>query len=228
MIVEAGGVAVKSDERVIGLGRQQPRQRHRSAAYLLLTGAVALLLGTNAVTGLALYFAPEINGLMRKDNSALSHAYEQRITELRLEVDRLHSRQYAQMGDMNLQMHELVQQQEILAEQHEYVRALADMARDMGIAMGGTGAPVDTDIAIGGPAPAETGDTAALAQNLIAMQEETRMALASLSDAATLSTQEIVGTLETLGIRPSMPQEEGIGGPFIPADGTGELSIVEE
>jgi len=219
-------VTVKSDERVIGLGRQQPRQRHRSAAYLLLTGAVALLLGTNAVTGLALYFAPEINGLMRKDNSALSHAYEQRITELRLEVDRLHSRQYAQMGDMNLQMHELVQQQEVLSEQHEYVRALTDMARDMGIASPQT----PTDPVITGsiaPQPHLSGsDTVALAASISTMQHETRMALVSLSDAATLSTNEILDGLRGVGLEPQVA-ETGIGGPFIPARGSGE-SIIDE
>ncbi|WP_245958429.1 M23 family metallopeptidase [Pelagibacterium sediminicola] len=224
---------MRSGEAQSGFGRAKPKspQRGPHKSGFLFYALFALLLGTNAVTGIAFYYTPEINDLLREDNSAIITAYEQRIVQLRLEVDRLHSRQYAQMGDMNLQMHELVQQQEILAEQHEYVRALADMARDMGIAMGGTSAPVDTDIvtgAIGGLAPAETGDTAVLAQNLIAMQEETRMALASLSDAATLSTQEIVGTLETLGVRPSMPRDEGIGGPFIPADGMGELSIIEE
>lgn len=224
---------MRSGDAQTGFGRAKqkslsPKPRKSSFLFFAL---FALLLGTNAVTGIALYYAPEINELLREDNSAVITAYEQRIVQLRLEVDRLHSRQYAQMGDMNLQMHELVQHQEILAEQHEYVRALADMARGMGIAMGGTDAPVDSGIvtgAIGGPAPTETGDTAALAQSLIAMQEETRLALASLSDAATLSTQEIVGALDTLGIRPAMPQDAGIGGPFIPADGSDELSIVEE
>jgi murein DD-endopeptidase MepM/ murein hydrolase activator NlpD len=224
---------LRSGDAQIGFGRGKakatPRGPRRS--NLLFYGLFALLLGTNALTGVAFYYAPEINDLLKEDNSAIIAAYEQRIVQLRLEVDRLHSRQYAQMGDMNLQMHELVQQQEILAEQHEYVRALADLARDMGIAMSGGDAPIDTDAvtgAIGGSAPAETGDTAAIAHNLIAMQEETRLALASLSDAASLSTQEIVGELNALGIRPALPDAAGIGGPFIPADGSGELSIVDE
>lgn len=224
---------MRSGDAQIEFGRGKPRGAPRKPrkTNALFYALFALLLGTNAVTGIALYYAPEINELLREDNSSIITAYEQRIVQLRLEVDRLHSRQYAQMGDMNLQMHELVQHQEILAEQHEYVRALADMARDMGIAMRGDDAPVDSGVvtgSIGGPAPAETGDTAALAQSLIAMQEETRLALASLSDAASLSTQEIVGELQALGIRPAMPEATGIGGPFIPAEGSGELSIVEE
>lgn len=187
-------------------------------------GIVTLLLASNVLTGLGLYFAPEINSLLRHDNSQLLTAYEQRITQLRLEVDRLHSRQYAQMGDMNLQMHELVQQQEILAEQHEYVRALTNMAREMGIASHS----VQTDaIATGAIAPtALPGDTAAIADSLIAMQEETRMALVSLSDAATLSTNEILSELDGIGIAPEMVGQ-GVGGPFILARGEGD-SIIDE
>ncbi len=224
---------MRSGDAQTGFGRggaKAPRKRPRKTNALFYA-IFALLLASNAVTGIALYYAPEINELLREDNSAIITAYEQRLVQLRLEVDRLHSRQYAQMGDMNLQMHELVQQQEILAEQHEYVRALADMAREMGIAMGGSEAAIDRDMetgAIGGPVVSEIGDTAALAQNLIVMQEETRLALASLSDAATLSTQEIVSELNALGIRPALPEAGGIGGPFIPAGSAEELSIVDE
>lgn len=214
---------MQSGDQSISLGRQA-RPRRGAGAYLLFMGIVALLLVSNVLTGLALYFAPEINALLREDNSSLLTAYEQRITDLRLEVDRLHSRQYAQMGDMNLQMHELVQQQEVLAEQHEYVRALTEMARELGIA--DNTAPADT-VTTGAIAPAPVaGDTAALADSLIAMQEETRMALVSLSDAATLSTNEILSELRSIGIEPEMAAE-GVGGPFIPARGEGE-SIIDE
>eukprot|EP00873_Tetraselmis_striata_P030549 jgi/Tetstr1/450813/TSEL_037849.t1 len=187
---------------------------------------VALLLVTNAVTALALYFAPEINSLLREDNSTILTAYEQRITELRLEVDRLHSRQYAQMGDMNLQMHELVQQQEVLSEQHEYVRALTEMAHEMGIA--GQAAEPDTMTtgSIGAQPFAFSGDTALLADTLLSMQEETRMALVSLSDAASLSTNEIVSGLRSVGIEPQLVTD-GVGGPFIPAGGE-PGSIIDE
>jgi murein DD-endopeptidase MepM/ murein hydrolase activator NlpD len=217
---------VQTGDKSITLGLQQARPiaRRRIGAYILYMAIVALLLGSNALTGLALYFAPEINALMRDDNSSLLTAYEQRITELRLEVDRLHSRQYAQMGDMNLQMHELVQQQEVLSEQHEYVRALTEMAREMGIA--GHVPPSDS-MTTGAIAPdSSLDDTTVLAESLLAMQEETRMALVSLSDAATLSANEILTQLRGVGIEPQTATE-GIGGPFIPAQGEAG-SIIDE
>lgn len=216
-----------SGDQSITLGRQKARSgRGGAGAYLLLTGVVTLLLLTNAVTGLALYFAPEINTLLREDNSAVFTAYEQRITELRLEVDRLHSRQYAQMGDMNLQMHELVQQQEMLSEQHEYVRALTEMAREMGVGSQDATPDITTTGAIAAQPSAFAGDTALLADTLLAMQEETRMALVSLSDAATLSTDEIVSGLRGIGIEPELATD-GVGGPFVPVDGE-PGSIIDE
>ena len=210
------------------MGRQSARtpKRRLRGGYIVLFSALTALLATNTITALALYFAPEINTLFRQDNSAVLTAYEQRITQLRLEVDRLHSRQYAQMGDMNLQMHELVQQQEVLFEQHEYVRALTDMARELGIASD----EVETDPtltgAISAPAASFQTDSAAIAETLVSMQEETRLALVSLSDAATLSTNEIVEELQRVGITPAV-SPSGIGGPFIPA-ATDDLSIIEE
>lgn len=211
----------------MALGRATVERSRRSGigAYTLCVGVIALLLVTNILTGLALYFAPEISTLLRDDKSALLSAYEQRITALRLEVDRLHSRQYTRMGDMNLQMHELVQQQEVLSEQHEYVRALTQMAQELGIA--GAAGAIPAHPTTGAITPqAPLGNAAALADSLVAMQEETRMALVSLSDAATLSSNEILAELRGLGIEPET-HSEGVGGPFIPARGRGETIIDE-
>ena len=52
------------------------------------------------------------------------------------------------------------------------------------------------------------------------------MALVSLSDAATLSSNEILAELRGLGIEPET-HSEGVGGPFIPARGRGETIIDE-
>src|SRR5690606_37452143 len=88
----------------------------------LFYGLFAGLCGTNVVTLVALLMAPEIAALTSNQNEMVLAAYENRVAELRTEVDRLHSRQYAQAGNLNLQLQELTQQQEGLLEQHQYVR----------------------------------------------------------------------------------------------------------
>src|SRR5688500_828236 len=99
----------------------------------LFYGCFTALFGTNVLTVVGFLMAPDIARLMNGQNELVFAAYEDRIAELRVEVDRLHSRQYAQAGDINLQLQELTQQQEVLLEQHQYVRQLAEKATELGI-----------------------------------------------------------------------------------------------
>ena len=93
----------------------------------------AALVATNIVTLVGFLMAPDIGKLFSGPNTSVLTAYEDRVSQLRLEVDRLQSRHYAQAGDINLQLQELAQQQEVLTEQHQYVKALADKAAELGI-----------------------------------------------------------------------------------------------
>ena len=95
----------------------------------------AVLLGTNALTLIALMMAPDISKLFAGQNDSILIAYEDRISQLRIEVDRLQSRHYAQAGDINLQLQDLAQTQELLLEQHQYVKQLADKAAEYRAAM---------------------------------------------------------------------------------------------
>ncbi|MEO8883047.1 MAG: hypothetical protein ABI377_06510, partial [Devosia sp.] len=112
------------------------------------------LFATNLLAVLALLMSPDIAGLVNGQMAATLSGYQDRIEQLRLEVDRLHSRQYATTGNMNLQLQELAQQQEVLTEQHQYVKALADKAAELGIApIANTDAAKTPDAATPPPAP---------------------------------------------------------------------------
>ncbi|MDO8360302.1 MAG: M23 family metallopeptidase, partial [Devosia sp.] len=169
---------------------------------------------------------PDLARLFTSENETVLAAYEDRVSQLRLEVDRLQSRHYAQAGDINLQLQELAQTQEVLVEQHQYVRQLVDKAAALGIATASlsgpetssevSGAPLLTgSIASGGNASAEV---AAAAASLNAMMDDSRLALAALSEQATSKTDEIMGTLAGIGIRPKLPSfaDSAEGGPLLP------------
>ena len=64
--------------------------------------AFAALFGTNVLTLVGFLMAPDIAALLNGQNDVVVSAYEDRIAQLRVEVDRLHSRQFAQAGDINL------------------------------------------------------------------------------------------------------------------------------
>jgi murein DD-endopeptidase MepM/ murein hydrolase activator NlpD len=167
-------------------------------------------------------------------------AYEDRIAQLRVEVDRLHSRQFAQTGDINLQLQELTQQQEVVLEQHQLVKQLAQKAAEMGIDTStAASAAIDADdvppaapTAIVAPTSATTEDLAAVSSSMTQMMDDSRMALAALSESATESTNTILDALKGIGIKPNMPDDldEGVGGPLLPptTDGLDSTGIVDD
>lgn len=198
------------------------------------------LAATNVLTLVGFLMAPDIGRLFSDQNGSVFTAYEDRIAQLRLEVDRLQSRHYAQTGDINLQLQELAQTQEVLVEQHQYVKQLAEKAAALGIDSG-TVAPkaaddANQDLTPPPGAPAATdGDAgaqiAAAAQSVSQMMDESRLALATLSDEASAKTDQIVGTLATVGIKPRLPDPDANaeGGPLLPpVDGVESTSLIDE
>lgn len=226
---------LRKPDQPVALGRA-PEKRSLGVSYRLFYGAVAVLMLTNAFTLVGFLMSPDIAGLFSNRNERIAAAYEDRIVQLRLEVDRLQSRQYAQTGDLNLQMQELVQQQEVLAEQHQYVRALADKAAELGIltAEDTTPAPepaLSRDGLTGTGGPDLAPDIDAVRESVDTMMGDTRNALQSISSAANSSADEILGELDAVGIRPKLTEAgiEAMGGPFEPAlDADAEQSIADD
>lgn len=181
------------------------------------------LLATNVLTLVGLLMAPDIAKLFAGENETVLSAYEDRLSQLRIEVDRLQSRHYAQTGDINLQLQELAQTQEVLVEQHLYVKQLADKAAALGIdtaalPMAPSGGDEAT-LLTGSIAPAgdAASQVAAATASVNAMMDDSRMALAALSDEASSKTDKIMGTLASIGIKPKLPTfDDGVGGPLLP------------
>ncbi len=213
-----------SNRRVAFSQKQQSHGGH--IRPLVFYGMFAVLLTTNVLTLVALLMSGDISNLLKGSADQLQVAYQDRIVALRLEVDRLHSRQYAQAGNLNLQLQELSHQQEVLSEQHNYVKALAEKARELGIDTAAIEdmAPIDDTLITGSITPArasEFPDLEYITQSIGNMMDESRMALTALSDAATDSADTIVAELDRIGLRPALPEVEasGVGGPFEPVPG---------
>jgi murein DD-endopeptidase MepM/ murein hydrolase activator NlpD len=203
----------------------------------LFYGSFAGLLATNVVTLVGFLMASDIAALMNGQNDLVFSAYEDRIAELRVEIDRLHSRKYAQAGDLNLQLQELTQQQEVLLEQHQYVKQLAEKAAELGIVTADLAPADDADEAaptlftssLKGSQTTARDDIEAAAAAVDEMLTDSRLALAAISEGANTATDNIVTELRGIGIRPELPADEAVGGPFEPArDGVDALSIVDD
>jgi len=205
---------------------------------LFYTMFVALV-STNILTLVGFLMSPDIAKLVNGQNERVFVAYEDRIAQLRVEVDRLHSRQYAQSGNLNLQLQELSQQQAILSEQHNFVKALAVKAQELGIeAPVGELAEIPSDAQdtiVTGSVATSTSDNLtkvqSATQTVVRMMEESRLALGALSQAANSSTSEIISELNLIGIKPDLPAslDTAIGGPFLPANKSNEpISLVDD
>lgn len=214
--------------------KQDPAPRRAGIPAPLFYASFGILCLTNIVTLVAFLMSADVTALLddRSDNAYL--AYQERIVLLRQEVDRLHSRQYAQAGNLNLQLQELSHQQQVLSEQHEYVKAIAKKAKDIGINVASTQTPpkVDLTLTTGAISPSkELPDLEYVADALGNMMRDNRRTLAELSDAATQSTNTIVSALSNLGIKtPKVPAlKSNVGGPFVPIPGSADnASLVDD
>ncbi|NOZ32731.1 MAG: peptidoglycan DD-metalloendopeptidase family protein, partial [Alphaproteobacteria bacterium] len=171
---------------------------------------------------LALFVSPDIAALLSNRSQVEIYVFEERIAQLRLEVDRLQSRQYARAGDLNVQLQELISQQEQLARQQDYIRALAGKAVDLGLEPGpadpaGTAIKTSTVLSslLTDPDPVGT-----VTRQIATMQADTLGALTALSTAADQSTHAIVKELKTLGLAADLELPgSAVGGPFLPPVG---------
>jgi murein DD-endopeptidase MepM/ murein hydrolase activator NlpD len=221
---------LREELTAIRLGRPAQSRRHAGGIRpRLFYGIFAALVATNVASLVALLISPDISALINGRTAATLAAYQDRIAQLRVDVDRLHSRQYAQTGDINLELQDLAQQQEVLTEQHQYVKALAQKAQELGIGPIGDAsdnaepppvplAPLPKRVSLEDP----TAGTAAIEQaghQLRQMMDDSRTALAAISARANSATEEILASLKAVGIKPDMPaddESDGVGGPLLP------------
>ena len=177
---------------------------------------IAALLASNVFLGIALYKSPQIAKALSQTSDLQISAYENRIAYLRTELDRLHSRQNAKSGDINLQLQELVSQQELLIEQHDYVRTLADKAKSLGLDLPSNKSAAAT---LAPRIPTTSTDIAEVTTRLTQMQNESLVALQSIAKSASDSSNIIAAELKKAGYATNW-QNSATGGPYIPAQDT--------
>jgi len=196
------------------------------AIYVLFT----LLLAGNIGLGVSVFMSPEIGQILTRNagQTQVFEQYQDRILRLRMEVDRLHSRQYVQEGGLNLKLQQLVLKQQALSEQYSYIRVLAQKAQALGIttasmeANNPTGGKLITTSAIKPLAAGQNKpfDIETLSRSITGMINDSNTVLSAISNRAQTSTVTIINALQTIGISPHLPGNAALarGGPFIPAD----------
>lgn len=189
---------------------------------------IALII-SNAIFATGFFLNTEIDVLLGIREQQVVRAYEDRVTGLRMQVDRLRSSQVANRGNINLQMQELMRRQGELNQRQNYVRSLASRASELGLASLAqtplkTGS-ADKSIITGsldtsGDSTPFSPDTLSL--HLDSMNQQTLGALAMLEESARDERDIIRKNLRSLGVRlPAHQSQDAVGGPYLPAEGFG-------
>lgn len=199
-----------------------PRKPRFSPIGLLL---VTLII-SNAIFATGFFLQTEIDVLLGMRQQQVVRAYEDRVTGLRMQVDRLRSSQVANRGNINLQMQELMRKQGELNQRQNYIRSLATRAGELGLSTLGQPAAntdlLDKTIITGSIDPLNADDLFspdALGGHIDSMNLQTLTALAMLEESARDERDIIRTNLRSLGVRlPAHQPQDAVGGPYLPAD----------
>ncbi|MCF6302617.1 MAG: M23 family metallopeptidase [Devosiaceae bacterium] len=199
----------------------------RKTRIFALYAIFAFLVASNVALGLALAMGSEISQLWNRAKDPVLVAYEARTLQLRMEVDRLHSQQYLQAGNLNLQLQELLQRQQVLTEQNQFIRVLVQKAEVLGLTTATISKPaIDIDnittssIFARSPAPPQPANQVEeIERSLLAITNSADQVLNSIFMDAQSSTDQILQQLSPLGITldPVSVISPAVGGPFVPA-----------
>ena len=200
-----------------------------------------ILLSTNILTLIVLFLTPDIKTLLNDTNNEVFISYENKISELRAEVDLLYSRQYAQNGNINLQIQELTQQQAALFELQPFIKELANQAVSLGvdnvISSVNNKAKASVDNFTTGSILKSTQNKSkndnlshilTIKNSISQMTNDSYFALAAISNSTNKTTSKILYELRSVGIVPKMPQvnKSSVGGPFLAAN-TSDISTLQ-
>lgn len=207
-------------------------RRSRWITGFLCLSVFVLLAGN--VTQLALWTKqPEIQQALLSEIHQNSLARRDQLARLKVEIERLRSRQVANKGTINLQFQQIYNQQVQLSKNQNFVRSLAMMARELGFdahkqslkpvtananPLSVSSLPVKKDGRRRG-----TIDPIQIEYDLIRMHDESLLAVTALSEQINERAQLGEKTLKSLDIKvPTLPQHQrhrlgaAIGGPFVP------------
>lgn len=176
-------------------------------------------------------FRDDVLAAMMARQTRMQHNYEDRIASLRLQVDRVTSRQLLDQDAFNIRLDELLRRQQALDSRSQQVSSLMSTAKKNGIELN-TADPITT----GSLAPArQAASTDARAQRVEGMLGSVERDLSRIGAAQDktvtvieaklkeremrlrMSIAELGLTVEKLaGPRPALPVQDALGGPFVP------------
>jgi murein DD-endopeptidase MepM/ murein hydrolase activator NlpD len=189
--------------------------RFGPVAFWIAVGTIVIMAGWSVVT--ATYFAfhdDVLKGLMARQ-LAQQYAYEDRIAELREQIDRTTSRQLLSQEQFERRLDELMRRQAALESRAGTLGGAAEPAATGSIAAGRGSEPVRKPEPLDGKQSSISGKLEHIAASLDRVEQDENAAVERMQARYENKTREIKSVLASLGLRyDAAPQ--AAGGPFVP------------
>ncbi len=200
-------------------------------AFWVTVGSLVIMAAWTVVTATYFAFRDDVLTSLIARQTEMQFAYEDRIAELRAQVDRMSSRQLLDQEQVEHKLDQILHRQTMVEQRANTLSTLPDLGITGAIRSPGRG-----DRSVTRPAPiydksppAASGRKAAignidgmltgLASSLDRVEAEQAAALASVEGSYDFKARRIRGVLSELGIDPgkSTPSADATGGPFVAA-----------
>ena len=200
-------------------------------AFWVTVGSLVIMAAWTIITATYFAFRDDVLTSLIARQAEMQFAYEDRIAELRAQVDRMSSRQLLDQEQVEHKLDQILHRQTMLEQRANTLSTLPDLGITGAIRSPGRG-----DRSVTRPAPINdkspptaSGRKAAignidgmltrLASSLDRVETEQAASLASLEGSYDFKARRIRGVLSELGIDPgkSTPSADATGGPFVAA-----------
>ncbi len=212
-------------------------------AFWICVGTLVVMAGWTMVTATYFAFKDDVLTRLIARQADMQYAYEDRIAEMRTQIDRVTSRQLLDQEQFEQKLDQIVRRQAALESRAAALSALADPVTTGSIrsgreaagahkspALGGVrsslsegGAKLERGIAAivarvtGNAAPGGlNGTLARLQQSLDRVETRQETTLANIEEGFNGKGRRIRNVLIELGLQPGKPLPEALGGPFVP------------
>jgi murein DD-endopeptidase MepM/ murein hydrolase activator NlpD len=185
--------------------------RFGPVVFWIAVGTVVIMAGWSITAATYLAFRDDVLRTLIAHQADQQFAYEDRIAELRAQIDRTTSRQLLDQEQFEQKLNDLMHRQAILEQRASALGGVADpvttgsiKSRSEPVTRGADGKQSSLGVTLG-----------RLASSLDRVEQRQSMALARLDDRYVAKARLLRGVLTQLGVKVDTP-EAGVGGPFIP------------
>jgi murein DD-endopeptidase MepM/ murein hydrolase activator NlpD len=198
-------------------------------AFWVTVGSLVIMAAWTVVTATYFAFRDDVLTSLIARQAEMQFAYEDRIAELRAQVDRMSSRQLLDQEQVEHKLDQILRRQTMLEQRANTLSTLPDLSITGAIRSPGRDRSVTKPAPINDKSPAASGRKAAigtidgmvtrLASSLDRVEAEQAATLASIEGSYDLKARRIRGVLSELGIDAgkSAPNADATGGPFVAA-----------